>query len=51
MRCSIAVGIGESIEGEMLGVQDGRVTVLVDGYEASDTFPLGSLVSAWREDP
>lgn len=32
------------LTGNLLGILDGRATVLLDGYECSDSFPLEDLL-------
>ena len=40
-----AIQFGETVvTGNLLGILDGRATVLVDGYECSDSFPLGDIL-------
>ena len=44
IRCVLRMPDGTLLHGELLGCADGMVTVLVDGFGASDTFPAGRLV-------
>ena len=48
-RCGVLFN-GESVVGILLGISDGRVTLKVDGYAASDTVPLGALAWALPEE-